>query len=80
MYRIMVVKSKKDNYESLYQYLTTTVDNQVSPREFSDTASLDTFVEGMLNDGYSKADFIIVQPVEYTIDAKDYTTSGQEEQ
>ena len=76
MYRIMVVKSKKDNYE----YLTTTVDNQVSPREFVDETALDAYVEEMLNNGYSKADFIIVQPVEYTIDAKDYTISAEEEQ
>ena len=78
MYRIMIVKSKKDDYASLYQYLTQTVNGVVSPMEFADTASLDAYVESMLNSTFSKSDFIIVQPVEYTIDAKDYTPVASE--
>ncbi len=74
MYRIMMLKSKKDKYESLYQYLTTTVDGQTSPLELETPEALDKQVEKMLTeDGYSKSDFIIVQVVDYTIDAKGYT-------
>ena len=78
MYRIMIVKSKKDDYASLYQYLTQTVNGVVTPMEFADTTALDAYVESMLNGSYSKSDFIIVQPVEYTIDAKDYTPVANE--
>lgn len=74
LYRIMLVKTKKDDYASLYQYLTTTVDGVVSPAEFADKAALDAKVEEMLNtDGYSKADFIIVQAIDYTIEANSYS-------
>lgn len=73
MYRIMVAKTKKEKYGSLYQFLTTVIDGEVLPREFETEEALDTYVEGMLNDGYAKSDFIIVKPIEYTIDAKDYS-------
>ena len=74
MYRIMVVKIKKDGYESLYQFLTTTVDGVTSPLELKDSDELDRQVEKMLNeDGYAKADFIVVKVVDYSIDAKDYS-------
>lgn len=74
MYRIMVVKSKKDKFESLYQYLTTTVDGKTSPIEFDTPEALDTQVEKMLNEGgFSKSDFIVVQVIDYTIDANGYT-------
>lgn len=74
MYRIMVVKTKKDGYESLYQFLTTTVDGVTSPLELKDSDELDRQVEKMLNeDGYAKADFIVVKVVDYSIDAKDYS-------
>lgn len=73
MYRIMIVKSKRDNYETMYQYLTTSVDGIVSPVEINTVEDLDKKIEKMLNeDGYSKSDFIIVQVIDYTIDAKDY--------
>lgn len=74
MYRIMMIKSKKEKYESLYQYLTTTVDGKTSPLELKDADELDRQVEKMLSeDGYSKSDFIIVKVIDYTIDAKGYT-------
>lgn len=74
MYRIMVEKSKKDKFESLYQYLTTTVDGQTSPLELETPEALDKQVEKMLTeDGYSKSEFIIVQVIDYRIDAKGYT-------
>ena len=74
MYRIMVVKIKKDGYESLYQFLTTTVDGVTSPLELKDSDEPDRQVEKMLNeDGYAKADFIVVKVVDYSIDAKDYS-------
>lgn len=79
MYRILTVATKKDNYQSLYQYITTeraAQDGTIEtvPLDISDKAELDTYVEKMLNeDGYAKADFIVVQYIDYTIDAKDYS-------
>ncbi len=79
MYRIMLVKSKRDNYASLYQWLTTEKDNgedlpkEIVPMEFPDEEALDEQVEKMLNDdGYAKADFIVVNYIDYRIDATDY--------
>lgn len=72
-YKIMVKKADRENYDSLYKFLTTTVDGVVKPVEFATREEMDVKVEKMLNDeGYSKADFIIVNVVDYTIDAKDY--------
>ena len=74
MYRIMVVTSHRDKYESLYKYLTTTIDGETMPLELETKAKLDERVEKMLNDeGYSKKDFIVVNVIDYTIDAKDYS-------
>ena len=75
MYRILIVKSQRDNYASLYQYLTTTdEDGNVVPVECETTEELDALVESMLNnDGYAKSDFIVVKQIDYTIDAKDYS-------
>jgi len=71
MYRIMLIASKRANYESLYKYLTTTIDGETSPAEFETKDALDKKVESMLNDeGYSKNDFIIVEELDYSIDAK----------
>ena len=77
MYRIMLVKSKRDNYASLYQWLTeeATIDEEteIRPVEFETEQELDEKVESMLNDeGYAKSDFIIVKFVDYKIDATDY--------
>ena len=77
MYRIMLVKSKRDNYASLYQWLTEEVtideETEIKPVEFETEQELDEKVESMLNDeGYAKSDFIIVKYVDYTIDATDY--------
>ena len=77
MYRIMLVVSKKENSKSLYQYLTSTVENVTSPMEFEDETSLDKYVESMLNNGYAKSDFIIVKPVEYTLTADGYTPGDE---
>lgn len=77
MYRIMIVKSHHENYGSLHQYLTTTIDGVTTPMEFPDKNALDKQVEKMLSDGgYSKSDFVVVQVVDYTIDAKDYTNTA----
>ena len=81
MYRIMIVKSKRDNSASLYQWLTeelsvgegdeTTVG--AKPVEFLTEEELDAKVESMLNDeGYSKSDFIVVKYIDYTINATDF--------
>lgn len=73
MYRIMIAKTKKPDYQSLYQYLTTTVDGVVSPVEFTTREALDAYVENMLNTDYAKSDFIVIKPVYFSIDAKDYS-------
>ena len=86
MYRIMIVKSKRDNYASLYQYLTTAVtdeetgEEQTIIAEFADETALDEQVEKMLNeDGFAKADFIIVKHIDYQIDVKDYKEDSDAE-
>lgn len=69
MYRIMVVKSKRDNYGSLFQFMTTTIDGVTVPFEINTKEELDARIEKMLNtEGYSKDDFIVVQVVDYNID------------
>lgn len=74
MYRIMVAQSKRKNFETLYQYLTTSIDGAISPLELNSKDELDAKIEKMLNDdGYAKDDFIVVQIVDYTIDATAYT-------
>ena len=80
-YNIMIAKSIKDNYASLYQYLTTTTDGETAIASYDTKDELDTKVEKMLNDGgYSKQDFIIVQTIDYTIDATDYTDDEDEDE
>lgn len=70
MYRILVAASKKDNYGTLYKYMVSTVNGSVSPAEFETRADIDKKVEDMLNNkGYSKSDFIIVEELDYSIDA-----------
>lgn len=79
-YRFLICKSKKPDYGSLYQYLTTVVDGVVSPVEVEGESALDTQVERMLNEqGYAKGDFIIVSVIDYTIDAKDYSEPEEPE-
>lgn len=77
MYRILIAKSKKENYGSLYQYLTKTVDGIVTPLEFETISALDAYVENMLSKNYAKSDFIIIKEVDYTIDAKEYSDEAQ---
>ena len=74
MYRIMLVRSKRDNFASLYQWLTETdAESGAVPVEFESEAELDAKVEDMLNNGgYAKSDFIVVKLIDYTIDAMDY--------
>ena len=73
-YRIMFAKTKASDYASLYQFMTVNVNGTVAPYEYTTKADLDTAIEKMLNeDGYSKNDFIVVQVVDYTIGAGDYT-------
>lgn len=79
MYYIMTVASKRDNYESLYKFMTSTTtamdgSTVTEPLAIETKANLDTKIERMLNEeGYAKSDFIVVQTIDYTIDAKDYT-------
>ena len=80
MYRIMIVKAKRDDYASLYQYLTTTTeDGVVQPLELADKAALDEKVESMLNDeGYAKSDFIVVRIIDYVVDATAYSDEADD--
>lgn len=74
MYRIMIAQSKRKNFETLYQYLTTNIDGVISPLELKSKEEPDARIEKMLNeDGYAKDDFIVVQVVDYMIDATAYT-------
>lgn len=80
MYRIMLAQSKRKNYETLYQYLTTNIDGVVSPLELKSKEELDARVEKMLNeDGYAKDDFIVVEVIDYMIDATSYTDDTTED-
>lgn len=73
MFRIMNAVSKRENYGTLYQFVTTTIDGVISPLEIKDRTELDKKVEKMLNEeGKSKKDFIIVKVINYDIDAKNY--------
>lgn len=81
MYRIMVAQSKRKNFETLYQYLTTSVDGVIFPLELNSKDELDAKIEKMLNDdGYAKDDFIVVKIVDYTIDATSYTDDNATEE
>ena len=48
MYRIMIAQAKRDNYETLYKYLTTNIDGEVIPLELGSKEALDKRVEKML--------------------------------
>lgn len=71
-YRIMVVKSQRDNGESLYQYLkdTDNADHELRVYEADTIEQIDRKVENMLDEGdYSKSDFIVIQVVNYKVKA-----------
>ena len=72
MYRIMELKKYKDNYGSLYSFMTTNSPiGKAELIEIETDSELDEFVENLLNEkGYSKNDFIIVSVTDYEIDAK----------
>ena len=74
MYRVMVVASRRENCGTLYKLLTHTVDEETVPIEIETKEELDIFVEKLLNEeGFSKDDFIIIDYIDYSIDAKDYS-------
>ena len=80
-YRFLINKSRKPNYDSLWQYLTTVIDGVVYPVEVEGAKALDAQVEKMLNEqGYAKDEFLIVKVIDYTIDAKDYTDAADGQQ
>lgn len=67
-YRIMIAKSIKENFQTLYQYLTTNIDGEIKPLELDEEDDLNSYVEDMLNNqGYSKNDFVIINVKDYTI-------------
>lgn len=80
MYRIMIAKSKRDNYQTLYQYLTTYNNGEITPVGIETDAELDAYVEDMLNNGgYAKNDFLIARVLDYDIDATNYDEYDFEE-
>lgn len=67
MYRIMLRKG-----ETKYFSFMTAEDG--TPVEIETKEALDVKVEEMLNEGgYAKKDFAVVQFIDYTIDAKEYS-------
>ena len=82
MYRIMLVKSSRDNYGSLYSWMTedrrdSKGNVRLLPVEYETEEEVDAKVEDMLNNGgYGKSDFIVVKFIDYTIYARDYTEPG----
>lgn len=74
MYRIMIVVSHRDKFETLYKLMTTTIDGVTMPVEIETKEELDKKIKKMLNcDGYSKKDFIVIKTVDYSIDTSDYS-------
>jgi len=82
MYRILIVRSKRDNRQSLFQFLTEKKsDGEFYPVEIEDDETMETTVAHMLNeDGYSKDDFIVVKVIDYTIDAVDFSQDEAEQE
>lgn len=86
MYRIMLVKSSRDNYRSLYSWLTEDrVDGngitKLLPVEYETEEEVDEKIEDMLNnDGYAKSDFIVVKYIDYTIYTHDYTEPSADQE
>lgn len=78
MYNIMLVKSKKDAGQSLYQFITTTIDGTTIPLDIASKEALDVKVEDMLNNGYAKSDFIIVRVIDYELSAGPYSDDSEE--
>ena len=65
----MMTVEKRQNDSSTYQWLKVPDEKgHLVVYETDDVSELETKVEEMLNDEYSKSDFVIVQPVDYTID------------
>lgn len=70
MYRIMEVVTEKKNNNSLYRFMKTVDEkNNEVIVEIETKEELDTFVENLLNGDYAKKDFIIVEVLDYDIDA-----------
>lgn len=76
MFRIMKAVTKRDE-QTLYEFMTTTVDGVTKPVEITSRDELDKKVDKMLNEeGFSKQDFIVVQITDYIVDARDYKYGG----
>ena len=73
MYRIMLRKKERADCGSLYSFMTAEENGVTNPVEIETKEELDEKVEEMLNGGYAKTDFIVVNVIDYTIDAKDYS-------
>ena len=80
MYRIMLVKSRKDGDQSLYQFLTSSMYGVTKAIDIETKEALDERVEYMLNNGYAKSDFIIVRVIDFELNAGPYSDDSQEEE
>lgn len=66
-YRLLI-KKKDDDKNSLYNFLTKTINGVEEYEEFSTSTELDTYIEDVLNKGlYKKTDLIPVEIVNYSI-------------
>lgn len=73
MFRIMEVVTEKKNNNSLYKFMKTVDEkNNEVILEIDTKEELDQKVEELLNGEYAKKDFIIVEMLDYDIDAKIY--------
>lgn len=69
MYNIMIMK-KDLGAESLWQFITSTTEGSTEPRIFESAASVDTFVEELINNGsYKKTEIMVVSVTNFTVDA-----------
>jgi hypothetical protein len=65
---MLVVREGKEDYSSLYKYLTVTnAEGDVVPYEATTLEELDAQVELMLNGDYKKKDFVVLQVVDYAV-------------
>lgn len=67
-YRVMFLVSKRSNYQDLYKFDTTKIDQELQYREFDTIEEVDLYVENLLNEGkYSMNEILVVQVKHYDI-------------
>ena len=74
-YRLMFLVSPRNNYDNLYKFDTTTINDVTQYREFDTLEEVDTYVENLLNNSkYSRSDIMVVQVKDYEIFTDIYNT------